>query len=244
MQDEVHKLGMDLKESQNRCHMLHGRAESVTRTLSETREENLATVRRVEDKTGQVGDLMAEKAELKAQIDMYRLQLSERCALHLSNGTSATTWLCSTSSAAHLTFVTRVWCRSKPSQELQASNTRLAHDCSRLVAMVEATTEYRKWAHNKAALRGVHYIPTAELLREEEVLSDIYPAERDREVDFEVEDFHWVPKRAVSLMITLLASHFPNLPVEPFMKLLTQLNQVCTSCTDCTCTSAHPRTSH
>ena len=46
------------------------------------------------------------------------------------------------------------------------------------------------------------------------------------QVDLEVEAFHWVPKRAITLTVNLLGSLFPHLPAAPFMHLLTQLNRV------------------
>ena len=98
-----------------------------------------------------------------------------------------------------------------------------------MVAMLEATAEYKHWVFQKASLRGLHYIPIAECFVEDHILSDTYAPECDRIVDFEVEDFHWVPKLAVDLVISLLGRQFPNLPVAPFMQLLTQLNKVRTN---------------
>jgi hypothetical protein len=46
------------------------------------------------------------------------------------------------------------------------------------------------------------------------------------QIDFEVEDFHWVPKKAIDLMVSLLGRQFPDLPAAPFMCLLVQLNKV------------------
>lgn len=46
------------------------------------------------------------------------------------------------------------------------------------------------------------------------------------QVDLEVEAFHWVPKRAITLTVSLLGRLFPQLPAAPFMHLLTQLNRV------------------
>jgi hypothetical protein len=45
------------------------------------------------------------------------------------------------------------------------------------------------------------------------------------QVDFEVEDCHWVPKAAIDAMLNLIAQ-FPDLPTAPFLNLLTQLNKV------------------
>lgn len=45
------------------------------------------------------------------------------------------------------------------------------------------------------------------------------------QVDFEVEDCHWVPKAAIDAMLNLIAQ-FPNLPSAPFLSLLTQLNKI------------------
>lgn len=45
------------------------------------------------------------------------------------------------------------------------------------------------------------------------------------QVDLEVEEFHWVPKDAVTHMMALLRE-FPQLPSAPFMGLLAELNKV------------------
>jgi hypothetical protein len=45
------------------------------------------------------------------------------------------------------------------------------------------------------------------------------------QVDFEVEDCHWVPKAAIDATLSLIA-RFPDIPSAPFMSLLTQLNKV------------------
>jgi hypothetical protein len=72
--------------------------------------------------------------------------------------------------------------RFKPSLELQQENERVMKDCKRLVAMVESTKEFQRWAGTKAVLRGVHYLPAAECLVSESIVSEVYQAERDREV--------------------------------------------------------------
>lgn len=45
------------------------------------------------------------------------------------------------------------------------------------------------------------------------------------QVDFEVEDCHWVPKAAIDATLNLIAQ-FPNVPSAPFLHLLTQLNKI------------------
>ena len=114
----------------------------------------------------------------------------------------------------------------KPSLEVQRENTRLIKDCKRLLAMLESTSEYKNQASKRAALRGVHYVPLAECFAEDHIVSEVYAPEGDRLIDFEVEDFHWVPKKALDLTVGLLGRQFPELPVAPFMQLLTQLNQI------------------
>jgi hypothetical protein len=49
------------------------------------------------------------------------------------------------------------------------------------------------------------------------------PAEQ---VDLEVEDFHWVPKRCLDLAISTLGRGAPRLPAAPVLSLLTRLNKV------------------
>ena len=45
------------------------------------------------------------------------------------------------------------------------------------------------------------------------------------QVDFEVEDCHWIPKAAIDATLNLIA-RFPNVPSAPFLNLLTQLNKI------------------
>lgn len=45
------------------------------------------------------------------------------------------------------------------------------------------------------------------------------------QVDFEIEDCHWVPKAAIDAMLNLIAQ-FPDVPTAPFLNLLTQLNKI------------------
>lgn len=73
-------------------------------------------------------------------------------------------------------------CRQKPSVELQRENERLQADCKRLVALAEQSADFQKWARQAAALRGVHYLPAAECLAAEAVVSQVYQPDRDREV--------------------------------------------------------------
>ena len=76
----------------------------------------------------------------------------------------------------------QVRCRQKPSVELQRENERLHADCKRLVALAERSPDFQKWARQAAALRGVHYLPAAECLAAEAVVSQVYQPDRSREV--------------------------------------------------------------
>jgi hypothetical protein len=53
-----------------------------------------------------------------------------------------------------------------------------------------------------------------------------YYVARSTQVDFEVEDTFWVPKAAINLMRQVLGQHFSDLPTQPFLHLLTQLNRI------------------
>lgn len=69
-----------------------------------------------------------------------------------------------------------------PSADLVSENDRLRSDCKRLMAIVEASADYEKWARHRSALRGTHYIGAAECLAHENVVSALYAPEHDRDV--------------------------------------------------------------
>ena len=72
--------------------------------------------------------------------------------------------------------------RATPNVQLQQEQARLQNDCKRLVAMLETTSEYQHWMSERAALKGVHYIPIAECLASEGITSDVYTGNTDRVV--------------------------------------------------------------
>jgi hypothetical protein len=57
-------------------------------------------------------------------------------------------------------------------------------DCKRLVALVEQSDDFQKLSRQSAALQGVHYMPAAECLAAESIVSQVYQPDRDREVRY------------------------------------------------------------
>lgn len=103
---------------------------------------------------------------------------------------------------------------------------RLRSDNSRLVALIESTTEYKELLAD-LSLGGRHYVNLAEVLSEQGVTSEHYKPIRDRAIDPATEAAAWVPREAVALAHAFLARLAPRgVPPAPFMQLLLELNGV------------------
>jgi len=113
-----------------------------------------------------------------------------------------------------------------PSQELASEAERLRLDSRRLVGLLEATDEFRTMMTKCALTRGTHYVTLSECLVEEGWVSEIYAPELDRPVDVELEEYHWLPKKAIAVTAAFLKEVFPRLPTGPFMHLLMHLSKV------------------
>lgn len=72
--------------------------------------------------------------------------------------------------------------RTSPSGAVLSENARLRADCGRLVALLEATSDFQRWTAHTAALRDTHYVSAGESLHEAGVVSEVYHTADDREV--------------------------------------------------------------
>ena len=79
------KLQLRALDSRNK--LLDRRIQSLSQELQISREKATVASLAAEEKSGCVADLTAERAELKAQAEMYRDQLSERCDYRLITST-------------------------------------------------------------------------------------------------------------------------------------------------------------
>lgn len=115
-----------------------------------------------------------------------------------------------------------------------AAAARLRADNARLVALLEATPEYKSLLAD-LSLGGRHYIGLSEVILEQGVTSERVTPLRDRPLPSSfpgsppapLEMAHWVPRDAVALAHAFIARLHPRgVPAAPFMQLLLELNTV------------------
>ncbi|KAL6759006.1 hypothetical protein V8C86DRAFT_2583238 [Haematococcus lacustris] len=137
----------------------------------------------------------------------------------------------------------------RPNEQLMAESARLQADNARLVALLGATSEWRRLGRELAGqtlalttddggssqlppvLGPCHYLPIEETLLHKGGVSSLYPPLQDRALDLAAsgvspEEWHWVPKQAVDAVMDAVVRVLPLAPEGPLLGMLLALNKI------------------
>eukprot|EP00899_Mesostigma_viride_P026426 jgi/Mesvir1/6969/Mv09113-RA.2 len=117
--------------------------------------------------------------------------------------------------------------RRHPGRQLQATLDETMKDNARLVRLLSHTPEFKLLVMDLCRRNGSTYIPLSEALVTEGFVTGTYnPEVGDRPVRPSDEILYWVPSEVLAVVNHFLDKYQPNLPSQPFMDLILQINKI------------------
>ncbi|KAF5835528.1 hypothetical protein DUNSADRAFT_7267 [Dunaliella salina] len=122
--------------------------------------------------------------------------------------------------------------QQRPMQELLNDLHRLKVDNERLVGLLSETKAWKRIAKDLSTEGGAHYVPVEEALVHKGGVGSVYTPLKDRPFVLDKvatdpdEDWHWVPKQAVSAALEAINLLTPAMPKEPVLHVLLSLNKI------------------
>ena len=115
---------------------------------------------------------------------------------------------------------------ARPNEILKREKDRYKGDCRRLIHLLQSTQHKRFMKELGGVKSASHYVPLADTLYMEGVISEKHAPISDRKPSAAKEYLNWVPSKSLDLVKDFVEENKLELPLQPFMVLLLQLNRV------------------